>query len=566
MTIEPLTSSEGQPMCTRPFSIVAGCLLLISTLLTGCGEGELAGDTSSPTPTPTVAAPATSATASPPTTGDNRTTTPPIMTTPPSTTTTEPAPEAALQLLVAGPEGVFLGEAGVEPVQLIEDRAATAVDDGLGGLLYQIDAGRDWDQTPALRTTIVWWVPKGSERPLDLLVPTADQSLTLEDALVIDGDLTVFYRRSEGAVSFEMVDSLRRYDHATGAVTELMRGSAWEAGFDVGSVGGGLIAGTEYGQIESYCFFRDFAGAPAFSPADPSVPGCEGPGCPDSCVVSPDGLRVANVETQFDESTNATTAYDVVVSDVATGEELERIEIPDPDWAITDLDLSGDGIIVNRSSGEAQLAAWVVNLSSPDVPAWEVPIAGVARFVTSPVTVRPAQLALRGDGLGIVELGQPEASAMPLLVARFGEPSDEWRYDPANCLADHAERCCFAQTGYGCERYYRGVVWEEAALSVIFADGDSYRDDGIPHLTYWSTWEAKDRGLATEAGMSVGATAGELRSAYGDRLVPTSVGCGDELPAYRLDQEMRMVFELSGPFDDPATTITTVWAGSQGSC
>ena len=101
---------------------------------------------------------------------------------------------------------------------------------------------------------------------------------------------------------------------------------------------------------------------------------------------------------------------------------------------------------------------------------------------------------------------------------------------------------------------------------MIFADGHTYRDDGIPHLTYWSTGKATDRGLATEDGIAVGATVDELRAAYGDRLVRTSIGCGDDLPAYRLDGEMPMTFRLSGPHDDAATTITGIWAGNPGSC
>jgi hypothetical protein len=530
--------------------VIAACVLLVGA----CGEAETAGDATTAlapsTPTSTQSAPSTTRPASTTTALSRATTEPPVATMP--------------AILLAGPDGVFLVEPGKDPVHLVEGRAAVAVDDGLGGLLYQIDAGRDWLQTGEARTTIVWWVPAGSVRPLDLLVPTTDQSLTLEDAVVIGGDLTVLYRRSEGATSFEMVDSLRRYDAATGSVSELLRGSAWEAGFDVGTVGGGLIAGTSYGQIGSSCFFLDLEGAPASTPTNPSIPGCEGPDCPDSCAVSPDGTRLVYLETQFDASTNTLVADVVVVTAMETGSEPARIEMPIPGGGVSDLDVSGDWIIVNRTAGEEQERAWIVNPASTEVPVWEAPVAGIARFVTAPVTVRPSPLVLRGDGLGIVEFGQPVASALPLLEARFGRPSNEWTYDEEDHVG--GEACCFCATGYGCERYYRGVVWEEAVLSVIFADGHTYRNDGIPHLTHWSTWEGNGVGPATEAGVSVGDTVGELRAAYGDRLIPTSVGCGDELPAYRLDTEMSMTFELSGNPDDPGTTVTSIWAGSPGSC
>ncbi len=552
-------------MRTRPVPALAGCLLLVGSILGGCGQSEPAGGTTLPPPSATAAPPATSSAPTPSTTAA-------IITSTTSTTTTEPASEAAPQILVAGPDGVYLVGPGAEPVQLISGRAATAVDDGLGGLLYQVDAGRAWDQTGEPRTTIVWWVPAGSERPLDLLVPATGQSLTLEDAIVDGDDLSVFYRRSEGAPSFEMVDSLRRYDQATGTVTELIRHSAWEAALTIGSVGGGIIAGTSYGQLDASCLFLGFDGTTVHVPADPSVPGCEEPYCPHDCVISLDGSQVAHLETRFDDATNTTLADVVVVAVRDTGVEMVRIDIPHARAGtarldgVASVDLAGSWILVNRTNGGEAAQAWLVPVDGSEVPAWEVPMAGVARFVTAPVTVRPAQLSLRGDGLGIVALGQPEASALPLLVARFGEPSDEWRYDPADCPPGDAGRCCFAQTGYGCESHYRGVGWEEAALSVIFADGHTYRDDGIPHLTYWSTGKATDRGLATEDGIAVGATVDELRAAYGDRLVRTSIGCGDDLPAYRLDGEMPMTFRLSGPHDDAATTITGIWAGNPGSC
>ena len=535
-------------MRIHAFCAIAACVLVAAA----CAEAAPGGDTTT-----------TLSTATSTTIRLSQTTGPAGTTTSAPPTTTHAPDHAMPELLVVGPEGVFLVEPGADPVQLVEGRAATAVDDGLGGLLYQIDAGRDWEQTEEPRTTIVWWVPAGSERPLDLLVPASDQDLTLEDAYAVDGSLTVLYRRSEGAVSFEMVDSLRSYDRATGSVAELMRGSAWESGFDIGSVGGGLIAGTSYTQVDASCFLLNLDGEVISSPANPSVPGCESPGCPDSCVLSPDGSGLAHVETRYVESTNTTTAHEIVVSDMATGEKIHTIEFPPGNGRIS-LDIADDWILVNRATGEEPLAALVVNAASPDIPAWEAPVAGVARFVTAPVTVRPAQFALRGDGLGIVELGQPMASAMPLLEARFGATSDEWTYDPENCRGD-TERCCSAMTGSGCEDYFRAVTWDDVGLSVTFADDFRYPSDGVPHLTFWSTWGANGN-TATLESVSIGTTEVALQAAYGNRLVRTIVGCGDDAPAYRLNEEMPIVFELSGPFGDPATTVTGMWAGNPGSC
>lgn len=347
-----------------------------------------------------------------------------------------------------------------------------------------------------------------------------------------------------------------------------MRGSTWESGFDIGSVGGGLIAGTSYTQVDASCFLLNLDGEVVSSPADPSVPGCEDPDCPRYCTLSPDARRLAHLETRFDQSTNTALAYEIVVDDMTTGDELARIEIPHPEDSVSGLDVLGDWLIVNRVVGE-QGRAWIIDLAGTTVPTAVMPVPGVARFVTPPVTVRPAPLVLRGDGLGIVALGQPMASVMPLLEARFGAPSDEWTYeaDPACDGSGYAgTHCCFAATGYPCDTYYRGVVWDEAALSVIFADGGLYRDDGIPHLTYWSTWRLTGPGLATEEGIAVGDPVGDVRAAYGNQLVRTSVGCGDDVPTYRTEGEESMMFELSGPPDDPTTTVTSVWAGNPGSC
>lgn len=549
-------SSEEQPMGSRPLPALAGCVLLVCSILGGCGQSDPAGGTTLPPPSATAAPPATSSALTLPTTAASIT----------STTTTEPASEAAPQILVAGPDGVYLVEPGAEPVQLVSGRAATAVDDGLGGLLYQVDAGRAWHQTGEPRTTIVWWIPAGSERPLDLLVPALDQSLTLEDAAVIDGDLTVFYRRSEGDTPDEMVDILRYYDHATGTVTELMHGSVWEAGFDVGSVGGGIIAGTLCGQIESSCFFLDLDGHPFATPADPSIAECEGPSCAGSCVVSPDGSRLAHAETPFDESTNATTAHHVVVSDMATGAELHRIEIPQRGARVS-LDISGDWILVNGASGDDDMSAWVIDLARPDIPAWEAPVAGVARFVTAPVTVRPSPLVLRGDGLGIVALGQPMASAIPLLEARFGLPTSEHVADDTSCEGSGYEgtaTCCFAATGYGCDKLFRALTWRDLGLSVIFSDR-GYRIDGVPHLTFWSFAGAQGA-IATEEGITTGTSVAEVRAAYGARLVATETPCVDGVPAFRTDGEQPLHFTLDGAPDDPSTTVTSLWAGNPGSC
>lgn len=119
---------------------------------------------------------------------------------------------------------------------------------------------------------------------------------------------------------------------------------------------------------------------------------------PDSSVPSAGGARLAHVETQFDESTNSTAAHDIVFAAVDTGDEIARIEIPRPEWSISNLDVSDDWIIVNRAAGEERQAAWILNPNVTVVPALEVPVAGVARFVTAPVTVRPSPLVLRGDG------------------------------------------------------------------------------------------------------------------------------------------------------------------------
>lgn len=549
----------------------AGCALVASLLIVAtCGRAEPRGEpaaTGTVTASTVTMAPATTRT-------DAGTSSAPTSTTIRlNPTSTSPAGDGAMPpILIASPQGVFLVESGVATARLVDGRAATAADDGLGGLLYQIDAGRQWERTEIPRTTIVWWVPQGAERPIDLLVPAANQSLTLEDAVAAEGNLTVLYRRSEGNVPDDigdgawidrLLDSLRRYDHDTAIVTELFRRGAWEQGFDIGSIGGSLIAGTLYGHVASACFFLDLDGEAVSTPADPTVPGCEGVDCPDRCALSSDGERVAFVLDDFDEATNRLVGTSVIVSSMTTGEEIARVEIVgDGSWHIRSLDLSAGWLIVNRKLDGEATKAWIVDLDGSAVPSAVMPVAGRAVFASAPVTVRPSGLQLAGDGLGIVDLGQPMASAMPLLEARFGAPSDEWSHVPSAC--GEQEHCCFMATGYGCNDFFRSVAWEDTGLSVIFSDRVAVQD-GVARLTYWGFHgEPGDGDLATGDGITIGALVSELRAVYGQRLA-TTTPCGDA-PMFRTDDARPLYFTLSGAADDPSTVVTSLWAGNAGSC
>jgi hypothetical protein len=152
------------------------------------------------------------------------------------------------------------------------------------------------------------------------------------------------------------------------------------------------------------------------------------------------------------------------------------------------------------------------------------------------------------------DFGTPSDDALPQLIAVIGsEPT-----------ADSTESGEMPQ-GFG-GMTVRFVSF--GPLTVIFSDGDYYRDDGVMHFAGWSLVGPGPRASATPPGITIGSTVDELRSAFGDQL---------RLPSAPDECRGGWVFgvgpgslgfegELSGPPTDAPSSVIRLAAGAQASC
>ncbi len=477
----------------------------------------------------------------------------------PPTTTTVPS-ETRLPILVTSDQGVFRVESTGAVTRLVREPVARAVDDGEGGLLYQLHAGRFTDQPDPL--TIVYWVPAGEEAPRELLVTGAgtDLELTLHDAWVTEQGFDVLYTRHEGTVPYDdMSDALRFYDTAHKNVTELYRVRGHEWWIEDVSAGAGMILFTEYQLFGRGLVLLDTTGQPIERPGVPASPDCfpsddtAETSCAYGGTLSSDGTRIG-----FFVPTAADTD-DVVVQSVATAEELARLTPPAAlEGRPCGLSLSGSWLIVNTcdpagSSGHATL----FDLGSPDAEPETLSFAGHARFVDAPASfTEDPTITLRADGLDGVVFGQPVDTALPTLEDRLGPPSTTNFVDP---LAEEYG----LPYGWGAIRYFRYARWDDVGLSVVFSDANYYRDDGEPHLVYWSVDQP---GLSDARGVGVGSTPADLLAAYGQALHLPDEFVSDCDVGWRFSIDDSISGKLDGDPSLPTTRVLALEAGRGSSC
>ncbi|HVW32958.1 MAG TPA: hypothetical protein VHL53_10500, partial [Acidimicrobiia bacterium] len=148
------------------------------------------------------------------------------------------------------------------------------------------------------------------------------------------------------------------------------------------------------------------------------------------------------------------------------------------------------------------------------------PPAPTATTARHPATTNPegAPVVLEGDGVGAFFFGADPDQVIAGLTLRWGPPDGDSGWIPA------------AASPYGpCPgTVVRGVNWR--GFTVLFSDGAT--PAGKAGTRHFFTWEyqvddlahpARDKGgnrppLATEAGVSVGATVAQLQKAYGPPL------------------------------------------------
>ncbi len=316
--------------------------------------------------------------------------------------TYEPPPRVDGTVLVVDEEGVYQIDAGGRQTTLVQGAVVSAVDDARGGLLFQTHSGRNWNGEEAW-STIVWWIPRGSSTPQELLVPdpSTDHELTLHDAMWTADGFVVIYTRHEGYTPFEhpptMSDRLRAFDVDTHQISDLYRVRGWEWNVYDASAGGGLVTATEWQMTGGGCILLDDEGRTMTRPGVPTPSGCfeeENGGCPHSCTLSDDGARAAYIEPREDLPWGGAV---IVVRETATGAEVGGFDLPEdapgpPYEAIGELWVEGSHLVANRWEDHRwdlgnYLRALVFDLDRPGEGPHTLSIPGRARLVARAVDI-----------------------------------------------------------------------------------------------------------------------------------------------------------------------------------
>lgn len=231
---------------------------------------------------------------------------------------------------------------------------------------------------------MVYRVAGDGTEAIKTLIPTSEQGLVLNGAVDVDDDTYIYYSRIEGQTPDDARMTLRRYNLASREVTELSEVGGWESASFPISISESLILYNWSAEAYSGMDFTDLTGNEAAVAADPDPDGqgffdC-GP-CPRLGELSSNADRIAYVERRDG------IRY-VVIKHVASGAEVQLIELPEAQWTPLSLDLSTTHLVVNRRNGDSVLDAWVYDLQQVNPDPVAVGIAGEAYMTLAPVTVQ----------------------------------------------------------------------------------------------------------------------------------------------------------------------------------
>ena len=182
---------------------------------------------------------------------------------------------------------------------------------------------------------------------------------------------------------------------------------------------------------------------------------------------------------------------------------------------------------------------------SPVPTATTAPAETTTTGSTTTTEPAPSAIALRGDGLGVVELGADPEEAIEAVTAELGEPFKDtgWTDGPGAFGACPVDRI-------------RGVQWgESGGLVLLFADGETDHGSG-EHLFTWQVTDAPPP-IATAEGLGYGATAADAEELYGAMV--ERVPAEDPFPAF-----LRIAGEGGEirAYLDETDTITNLEAGT----
>ena len=159
-------------------------------------------------------------------------------------------------------------------------------------------------------------------------------------------------------------------------------------------------------------------------------------------------------------------------------------------------------------------------------------------------TAEPASsaLALRGDGLGVVDFGAPPDAAVAAVVAELGDPARDTGWEPS-----------FSSYGTCPGEQIRGVEW--GGLVLLFTDGDTAEGSG-EHFFTWRV-NGSPPPIATATGLGFGATATDAEELYGGKV--------ERVPAEEPFPSFLEIEAEGGPITaylDEADAITNLEAGT----
>jgi hypothetical protein len=137
--------------------------------------------------------------------------------------------------------------------------------------------------------------------------------------------------------------------------------------------------------------------------------------------------------------------------------------------------------------------------STTEVPSSTTDTTAASADETTTTVEAPAEIVLRGDGLGVVDLGATPDDALAAVTNALGAPTRDTGWEPS-----------FSEYGTCPGEQIRGVEWDHLVL--VFTDGDTAFGTG-QHLFTWRITGAPPA-LGTAMGLGYQATVADADELY----------------------------------------------------
>ena len=297
-----------------------------------------------------------------------------VSTTAPSSTSTEvprpgPMPVGAL-LIAAGGEIVILD--GIEVIVQMPAAADTVVGGG-DAFVWEADG--------------VVLARSSQLAPQRIATGAEGSTYQLMDLAEIEDAPTVITLEPYGGEELQRA-TIRLYDLLAGEERQLVDLATGEGAITRVSFGGGMFVTTTLSEGESWFTFYDTDGSEIEVANNPKPFDASGAPFVDQGVLSPDGTRLAYLETSdmgFSYDGSETTW--LVVYDMEQGVETRRIELPSGEHRYTRLDYDGEGAVLSRDAIDGDAYVPLEVLSIPEIDTGEVVGTGIAGVGSLPKPV-----------------------------------------------------------------------------------------------------------------------------------------------------------------------------------